>query len=95
MRNAFVEVSEDIPDSVRNALDGVIEAEQQATMRVALAELPERQRAAIALFHFEGLSGRESAQALSLSESAFDSLLTRARLALTQRVSALRGNGEA
>ena len=55
-------------------------------MRQALSELPERQRAAIALFHFEGLSGREAASAMNISEKAFESLLTRARSALKQNV---------
>ena len=43
-------------------------------MQAALARLPEKQRAAIALFHFQGLSGREAAQAMNLSEKAFEFL---------------------
>jgi RNA polymerase sigma-70 factor (ECF subfamily) len=80
------EVPEDLPDKNASALDGLIEAEQQMILRQALEQLSDRQRAAIALFHFEGLSGHESAQAMDLSESAFESLLTRARNALRQRV---------
>ena len=77
---------EDLPDAGESALDGLLAAEQQDTVQCALNELPDRQRAAIALFHFEGLSGRDSALAMNLSESAFESLLTRARSALRQRV---------
>jgi RNA polymerase sigma-70 factor (ECF subfamily) len=89
-----VEISEDIPCDESGALDVLIEAEQQRAVQVALAQLPERQRAAIALFHFEGLSGRASAEAMNLSESAFDSLLTRARTTLKHRVrEVLRGTG--
>lgn len=55
----------------------------------ALARLPARQRAAVALFHYQELSGRESAAVLGLSESAFESLLLRARKALRHRLAAL------
>jgi RNA polymerase sigma-70 factor (ECF subfamily) len=89
-----VEISDDIPDGDPGALDGLIVAEQQRAVQLALAGLPERQRAAIALFHYEGLSGRASAEAMNLSESAFDSLLTRARTTLKHRVrDVLRGTG--
>jgi RNA polymerase sigma-70 factor (ECF subfamily) len=79
-------VPEELPDGRDSALDTLVAAEQQEAVQCALGELPERQRAAIALFHFEGLSGRDSALAMNLSESAFESLLTRARSALKQRV---------
>jgi RNA polymerase sigma-70 factor, ECF subfamily len=79
-------VPEELPDGRDSALDTLVATERQAAVQSALGELPERQRAAIALFHFEGLSGRDSALAMNLSESAFESLLTRARNALKQRV---------
>lgn len=79
-------VPEDLADGHDSALDTLVASEQQAAVQCALGELPDRQRAAIALFHFEGLSGRDSALAMNLSESAFESLLTRARSALRQRV---------
>lgn len=89
-----VEVPEELADGHDSALDTIVAAEQRAAMDCGLAALPERQRAAIALFHFEGLSGRDSALAMNLSESAFESLLTRARSALKQRVLAtLNDNG--
>jgi RNA polymerase sigma-70 factor (ECF subfamily) len=64
----------------------VIAGEQERVLAAAMASLPERQRAAIALFHMAGLSGREAAQAMEISEKAFESLLTRARSALKQEV---------
>jgi RNA polymerase sigma-70 factor (ECF subfamily) len=89
-----VEITDDIPLDEVGALDALIAAEQQRALQVALTQLPERQRVAIALFHFEGISGRASAEALNLSESAFDSLLTRARNTLRHRVrEVLRGTG--
>jgi len=86
------EVPEELPDGKEGALDGLLVAERRTAVQDALAGLPERQRAAIALFHFEGLSGRDSALAMNLSESAFESLLTRARSALKQRVLATLGD---
>jgi RNA polymerase sigma-70 factor (ECF subfamily) len=66
----------------------MIEDEQRRMVSAALAGLPERQRAAIVLFHMEGLSGREAAQAMNVSEKAFESLLVRGRVAIKQYVEA-------
>jgi RNA polymerase sigma-70 factor (ECF subfamily) len=66
-------------------VDAMIVREQEMLLKDAVAALPERQRAAIALFHAEGLSGREAANAMGLSEKAFESLLTRARQSLRQK----------
>jgi len=54
----------------------------------ALAELPERQAAAVTLVHLEGLSGAEAAQVLDVSEGALESLLSRARKAIKAKVEA-------
>lgn len=48
----------------------------------ALAKLPERQRLALVLFHFEGLSQIEVGESLGVSDEAVESLLARARRAL-------------
>jgi len=45
----------------------------------ALNKLPERQKSALILVHFEGLTGAEAAQALGVSIDATESLLARAR----------------
>lgn len=50
----------------------------------ALRGLPERQRIALVLVHFHGLSGREAAGALGTSEEALESLLARARRRLRE-----------
>jgi RNA polymerase sigma-70 factor (ECF subfamily) len=51
-----------------------------------LAELPERQRAALTLCFYEGLSNGEAADILSLSVGAVESLLVRARRTLRERL---------
>ena len=58
-------------------------AQQRArTVRVALSALPERQRAAIALVHFQDLTNIAAAEALEISVEALESLLARGRRSL-------------
>jgi len=52
------------------------------TVQAALDALPERQRAAIALVHYEGVSHAEAAAVLECGVEAVESLLSRARRAL-------------
>jgi RNA polymerase sigma-70 factor, ECF subfamily len=52
----------------------------------ALATLPERQREAITLVHYEGLSGAEACEILSVSAEALESLLARGRRALREQL---------
>jgi RNA polymerase sigma-70 factor, ECF subfamily len=58
--------------------------ERELSVRVdtALKQLPERQRAALVLFHYEGLSQIEIGATLGISDEAVESLLARARRAL-------------
>jgi RNA polymerase sigma-70 factor (ECF subfamily) len=55
-----------------------------ASIRAAVAHLPEQQRAALLLRRFGGMSYREIAAVLETTPSAVDSLLVRARHHLTQ-----------
>ena len=48
--------------------------------------LPERQRLALQLVHFEGLSNIDAASAMGLSVEAIESLLARARRGLKERL---------
>lgn len=77
------DVAAEGPDQVAR----LIADEQQVAVENAMKALSDRQRAAIGLFHVEGLSGREAAQVMELSEKAFESLLIRARAALRDVVS--------
>lgn len=62
---------------------------KQTKVRVeeALATLPERQREAITLVHYEGLSGAEACDVLAVSAEALESLLARGRRALRKHLS--------
>jgi len=71
----------DVPEHGADARqqEHVEDAERADHVAEALAELPERQRVALTLFHFEELSQVEVAEALSCSVEAVESLLSRAR----------------
>lgn len=71
----------------------LIADEERRILEQAMAGLSERQRGAIALFHMEGLSGEESAQAMNLSAKAFESLLGRARATLKENVQKILNTG--
>jgi RNA polymerase sigma-70 factor, ECF subfamily len=57
-------------------------AETGALVRQAMERLPERQREALVLFHFEGHTQSEAAAVLDVSVDALESLLARARRTL-------------
>lgn len=61
-----------------------------AVVQAAVAALPERQRAAIALVHYDGLSNIEAAEVLDVSVDALESLLARGRRGLRDRLEGLR-----
>ena len=58
---------------------------RSARVKQALTQLPERQREALILSHFEGYSQSEAATVLGVSVEALESLLSRARRSLRQR----------
>lgn len=60
----------------------LIASDRAAALRVAMDQLPERQKLALNLRHFEELSNPEIAEVLETSVEAVESLLGRARRAL-------------
>ena len=75
----------DLPDSIDPAplADATLAGADLATrIQGCVSALPDRQRAAIVLTYWEGLTGPMAAQALEISPKAFESLLIRARMAL-------------
>ena len=78
------EVTDEVPEVAEPAPQGAASDERELASRVeqALRTLPERQRMAIALFHFEEMSQRDVAERMGLSEDALESLLARGRRAL-------------
>lgn len=77
-------VVDEVPEQPQ-AADQVHSLERhEASVRVdaALKELPERQRMALVLFHYEGLSQIEIGKTMGISDEAVESLLSRARRSL-------------
>ncbi len=67
------------------------QSDQVATMvQAAIAALPERQRAAIALVHYDDMTNIEAAEILDVSVDALESLLARGRRALRDRLEGVR-----
>lgn len=84
--SAPIEEAAEHPSADVGPLEQVIAAEQERAVERGLASLPDKQRAAIVLFHYQGLSGREAAATMEISEKAFESLLIRARKALKAHI---------
>ena len=84
---------EDAPEPVDpdpSVLDRMAASESSRMVAAAIGELPERQRQALVLRHFEGLSNPEIGEALECSVEAVESLLARARRQLAKQMSAQR-----
>jgi len=72
----------DAADAAPSAPDMIVARERTAAVHVALGALPERQRAAIVLCHFQDMSNIDAAATLEVSVDALESLLARGRRAL-------------
>lgn len=79
-------------DPSPNAESGLIEAERGDAVASAISQLPDRQREAILLVHYQDMSGADAAAALDISVEALESLLARGRRTLRAR---LAGSQEA
>lgn len=77
-------VVDEVPEQPEPAAQMRSLGEKQLSARVdaALKQLPERQRMALVLFHYEGMSQIEVGRALDVSDEAVESLLSRARRTL-------------
>lgn len=77
-------VVEELPERAQSATQQSDLEAQDASQRVdaALKSLPDRQRTALTLFHYEGLSQIEIGQIMGISDEAVESLLARARRSL-------------
>jgi RNA polymerase sigma-70 factor (ECF subfamily) len=78
-------------DPSPGAEQALLEREHDAILTRAVAALPERQRAAIALTYDQGLSNHDGATAMGISTGAFELLLVRARRTLRTEMSSRMG----
>jgi RNA polymerase sigma-70 factor (ECF subfamily) len=80
---------EEVPNSERPSLHLYDKQVAEAVER-ALSELPERQRAAISLVFYQGLSNAEAADVIGVKVRALESLLARGRQQLRERLEDFR-----
>jgi RNA polymerase sigma-70 factor (ECF subfamily) len=68
----------------------LVEDQRRATIDEALRALPDRQRLAVVLCHYEEMSYAEAAAVMEVSVDAFESLLARARRSLKESLAPIR-----
>jgi RNA polymerase sigma-70 factor, ECF subfamily len=90
-----IEAADQVADGGVDGFDATARGETSRRVQAAIARLPERQRAALALCYFEGLGNIEAAAMLDISIGALESLLVRARRALRDALGDLAGEGGA
>jgi len=83
---------EDIDEPADETADGFTQIHRQQVsdaVTAAMMRLPERQRIALALCFFEGMSNIEAGKIMSLTVGAVESLLVRARRTLRQELAGI------
>jgi RNA polymerase sigma-70 factor (ECF subfamily) len=86
---APIEAADEIADQSPGAEEQVLGHETSRRVAQAIARLPERQRAALALCYYDAMSNIDAAAALDISIGALESLLVRARRALRSELADL------
>lgn len=81
-----LDVIEELPSGLTDGFDDVAVAERKRIVALALQKLPERQRAAVALYYFDDLPQIEAAEIMKMTPRAFDSLIVRARVSLKKHL---------
>ena len=81
------------PDPAPTATERLMAQDKAAAVTAAMRRLPERQRIAVTLRHFEDLGNPEIAERLGISVEAVESLLARGRRALAKDLSSMRTEG--
>jgi len=90
-----LEAAGEMADSGEDGFERVQHSEQGKRVAAAMAKLPERQRAALALCYYEEMGNIEAAKALDISVGALESLLVRGRRALRDSLGDLANEGAA
>jgi RNA polymerase sigma factor (sigma-70 family) len=85
-----LEAAANVPDGADGPDRGLETAALEVEVSAVLAQLPERQRAAILLCHYQERSNIEAAEILGISVEALESLLARGRRTLRMKLSHLR-----
>jgi len=94
LRPVPLDAAGELADPAPDGLDRAAAGEEARRVAAAVAGLPARQRAALTLCYFEGMSNIEAAAVLELSVGAVESLLVRARRRLRRTLADLVQTGE-
>ncbi len=89
-RETLLEEPPDQEDDSLGPAGQLLAQQRQQRLKAAIDELPERQRAALLLSHYEEMSNTETAEILEISVEAVESLLSRARRSLRSILAAER-----
>jgi RNA polymerase sigma-70 factor, ECF subfamily len=89
---ADIEAIEEPADPGADVVSRIEATQRQQALAVAVAALPERQRAAIALTYTTGLKNAAAAEAMGLSVKAFEGLLVRAKRTLREKLASIDGD---
>lgn len=87
---AHIEDVAEPPDPAPSAIERLTQSEESRALAQAIMALPDRQRQALVLRHFEGMSNPEIGERLECSVEAVESLLARARRQLAESLSKQR-----
>jgi RNA polymerase sigma-70 factor, ECF subfamily len=85
-----LEAAGDPPDPSADIAAGLERDQADRVVAAAIADLPDRQRAAVVLTYHEGLSNAEAAAVLETSISGVEALLVRAKRTLREKLGANR-----
>jgi len=91
--NAPLEAAGEVADHRPGGFEDLATAQTSRLVGSAVADLPERQRTALTLCHFEEMSNIEAAEILGVSVGALESLLVRARRTLREKLEILAPEG--
>ncbi len=83
-RGIGLDQAPEVADDSPGAEEQMIQADRGKALDIAMGRLPERQRLALTLRHFQELSNPEIAEVLETSVEAVESLLSRGRRALAK-----------
>lgn len=78
----YTDTVQDMEDASESPFENLSEVQRSERIKAALGQLPDNQRAALTLSYYQGVSQREGSSIMEISESAYESLLVRARKAL-------------
>ena len=91
-RELFVDELPEQEDEAPNPAESLQASQVAWRVEMAVSELPERQRAAITLCHYQELGNIEAADVMEVSVEALESLLARGRRTLRKRLLPEREN---